>query len=154
MDSRYGVVKINELNMEKILKVVKPFFVMEEGDTFQYSDKDNMYVSSFSIENNEDSDDMIGVTSSYNSEYRISKEYAGVLVANGFLVEVHPTNKAEKTPFVNIFDKIENLLAAYTIELGNVDTDMEGFPECVKTEKRAVLTNLIKLLKYLNSLKK
>lgn len=141
--------------MEKILKVIKPFFVMEEGDTFQYSEEKGMYVSTFSMEDSESNDKLTEITSSYNSEYSISEEYARTLIAKGFLVEVNnDTNKTEKTPFVNIFDEIERLLTLYTSQLNDINSNMEGFPECLKTEKRAVLSNFIKLLNYLNSLKK
>lgn len=140
--------------MEKILKVIKPFFVMEEGDTFQYSEERGMYVSTFSMEDNESNDKLTEITSSYNSEYSISEGYARTLIEKGFLVEVSDSNKTEKAPFVNIFDEIERLRTLYASQLNDIDSNMEDFPECLKTEKRAVLSNFIKLLNYLNSLKK
>ena len=122
--------------MTKILKVVKPFFVMEEGDTFEYNEETNQYEST--------------VVSSYNSVYRISKEYAKMLLDNGYVEEVD-----EKKRFVNIFDEIDNKLNEYNNELYALKTKAdENTPQCLLVEKETVLRNMIKLLEYLKGLKK
>ena len=122
--------------MTKILKVVKPFFVMEEGDTFEYNEETNQYEST--------------VVSSYNSVYRISKEYAKMLLDNGYVEEVD-----EKKRFVNIFDEIDNKLSEYNNELYALKTKAdENAPQCLLVEKETVLRNMIKLLEYLKGLKK
>lgn len=91
--------------MTKILKVVKPFFVIEEGDTFEYNEETNQYESVYNEEHNSSNEDNSTVVSSYNSVYRISKEYAKMLLDNGYVEEVD-----EKKRFVNIFDEIDNKL--------------------------------------------
>ena len=39
--------------MSKVLKVIKPFFVMETGDTLEYSEENKMYVSQIDVNNSE-----------------------------------------------------------------------------------------------------
>lgn len=136
--------------MTKILKVIKPFFVMENGDTFEYNADTDQYESVYNEEHNSSNEDNSTVVSSYNSIYRISKEYAKMLLDNGYVEEVD-----EKKRFVNIFDEIDNKLSEYNEELytlsngGNDDT-----PQCLLVEKETVLRNMIKLLEYLKGLKK
>ena len=55
--------------MSKNLKVIKPFFVMEPGDTFEFSQEDNQYVSTYNVEYNEGDDTDTTVASKYTSEY-------------------------------------------------------------------------------------
>lgn len=136
--------------MTKILKVVKPFFVMEEGDTFEYNEETSQYESVYNEEHNSSNEDNSTVVSSYNSVYRISKEYAKMLLDNGYVEEVD-----EKKRFVNIFDEIDNKLSEYNNELYTLKTKAdENTPQCLIVEKETVLRNMIKLLEYLKGLKK
>lgn len=136
--------------MTKILKVVKPFFVMEEGDTFEYNEETAQYERVYNEEHNSSNEDNSTVVSSYNSVYRISKEYAKMLLDNGYVEEVD-----EKKRFVNIFDEIDNKLSEYNNELYTLKTKAdENTPQCLLVEKETVLRNMIKLLEYLKGLKK
>ena len=136
--------------MTKILKVVKPFFVMEEGDTFEYNEETAKYESVYNEEHNSSNEDNSTVVSSYNSVYRISKEYAKMLLDNGYIEEVD-----EKKRFVNIFDEIDNKLSEYNKELYALKSKSdENTPQCLLVEKETVLRNMIKLLEYLKGLKK
>lgn len=136
--------------MTKILKVVKPFFVMEEGDTFEYNEETNQYESVYNEEHDSSNEDNSTFVSSYNSVYRISKEYAKMLLDNGYVEEVD-----EKKRFVNIFDEIDNKLSEYNNELYTLKTKAdENTPQCLLVEKETVLRNMIKLLEYLKGLKK
>lgn len=137
--------------MAKVLKVIKPFFVMELNDTFEFSQEDNQYVSSYNVEYNEGDDADTSVSSKYTSEYKISTDYAKYLIEKGFLEEVEETKTKN---FINIFDEIDSLLDQYNTELKKLPFDMEGEPECMKLEKKTVLTNLITVLDYLKALKK
>lgn len=136
--------------MTKILKVIKPFFVMENGDTFEYNADTDQYESVYNEEHNSSNEDNSTVVSSYNSVYRISKEYAKMLLDNGYVEEVD-----DKKRFVNIFDEIDNKLNEYNNELYTLKTKVdENTPQCLLVEKETVLRNMIKLLEYLKGLKK
>lgn len=136
--------------MTKILKVIKPFFIMENGDTFEYNSDTDQYESVYNEEHNSSNEDNSTVVSSYNSVYRISKEYAKMLLDNGYVEEVD-----EKKRFVNIFDEIDNKLNEYNNELYTLKTKAdENTPQCLLVEKETVLRNMIKLLEYLKGLKK
>lgn len=136
--------------MTKILKVIKPFFIMENGDTFEYNADTDQYESVYNEEHNSSNEDNSTVVSSYNSVYRISKEYAKMLLDNGYVEEVD-----EKKRFVNIFDEIDNKLNEYNNELYTLKTKAdENTPQCLLVEKETVLRNMIKLLEYLKGLKK
>lgn len=136
--------------MTKILKVIKPFFVMENGDTFEYNADTDQYESVYNEEHNSSNEDNSTVVSSYNSVYRISKEYAKMLLDNGYVEEVD-----EKKRFVNIFDEIDSKLSEYNNELYTLKTKAnENTPQCLLVEKETVLRNMIKLLEYLKGLKK
>lgn len=136
--------------MTKILKVIKPFFVMENGDTFEYNADTDQYESVYNEEHNSSNEDNSTVVSTYNSVYRISKEYAKMLLDNGYVEEVD-----EKKRFVNIFDEIDNKLSEYNNELYTLKTKAdENTPQCLLVEKETVLRNMIKLLEYLKGLKK
>ena len=135
--------------MTKILKVIKPFFVMENGDTFEYNADTDQYESVYNEEHNSSNEDNSTVVSSYNSVYRISKEYVQMLLDNGYVEEVD-----EKERFVNIFDEIDNKLSEYNNELYTLKTKAdENTPQCLLVEKETVLRNMIKLLEYLKGLK-
>ena len=136
--------------MTKILKVIKPFFVMENGDTFEYNADIDQYESVYNEEHNSSNEDNSTVVSSYNSVYRISKEYAKMLLDNGYVEEVD-----DKKRFVNIFDEINNKLSEYNNELCSLKSKAdENTPQCLLVEKETVLRNMIKLLEYLKGLKK
>lgn len=136
--------------MTKILKVIKPFFVMENGDTFEYNADTDQYESVYNEEHNSSNEDNSTVVSSYNSVYRISKEYAKMLLDNGYVEEVD-----DKKRFVNIFDEINNKLSEYNEELYTLKSKAdENTPQCLLVEKETVLRNMIKLLEYLKGLKK
>lgn len=136
--------------MTRILKVIKPFFVMENGDTFEYNADTDQYESVYNEEHNSSNEDNSTVVSSYNSVYRISKEYAKMLLDNGYVEEVD-----EKKRFVNIFDEIDNKLSEYNEELYTLSNgDNDDTPQCLLVEKETVLRNMIKLLEYLKGLKK
>lgn len=139
--------------MTKILKVVKPFFVMEIGDTFEYDNDTNQYKSVYNVENNSSNDNNSTVMSSYNSVYTISIEYAKVLIGQGYLEQVDE-NSAESKKFVNVFDEISNLISVYNKDLADVLRSDDNTPQCLKVERETVLRNMIKLLEHLNSLKK
>lgn len=139
--------------MTKVLRVIEPFFVTDLGDIFEYSADENAYVTVHNEKFYSTKEDSINsVTSSYNSEFKISPEYAKTLIEEGFLEEV-PEDE-QKTPFVNIFDEIDNLLAKYKGGLKSIEKDMAELPTCVKVERETVLTNMITLLEHLKSLKK
>lgn len=136
--------------MTKILKVIKPFFVMENGDTFEYNADTDQYESVYNEEHNSSNEDNSTVVSFYNSVYRISKEYAKMLLDNGYVEEVD-----DKKRFVNIFDEINNKLSEYNNELCVLKSKAdENTPQCLLVEKETVLRNMIKLLEYLKGLKK
>lgn len=135
--------------MTKILKVIKPFFVMETGDTFEFDDTTKQYKSVYNEEHRESNDENSSVVSSYVSNYTISEDYAKMLIDNGYLMEVKDQNT-----FVNIFDEIHNLIEQYNNDLNSLKTTTDDIPQCLKVEKETVLRNMIKLLTHLASLKK
>lgn len=133
--------------MTKELKVIEPFGIMEEDDILILSDNgEYVYTESEEISDSKDN----SVFASYSSSYSISKEYAEVLIKEGYLEEVSETHMDK--PFVNIFDEIDELLKQYTDELNEADT--QNLPAALKVERTTVLTNMIKLLTHLKSLKK
>lgn len=139
--------------MAKTLRVIDPFFVMELGDLFEYSEDSKMYVSVHNEDfYNTDGNSVDSVKSSYNSEFSISTDYAKTLIKEGYLEEVSDAEKS--TSFVNIFDEIDNLLAKYKTGLKTIEKDMAELPACVRVERQTVLTNMITLLEHLKSLKK
>lgn len=142
---------LNNNIMAKILKVIKPFFVMEQDDTFELSADGTEYVSSISVEHHESDDNFSNISSKYSSNYTISLDFAKTLIETGYLEEV--SDKDEKR-FVNVFDEINSLLDTYQDELNKIDTDMQDMPACLKVEKETVLNNLITVLDHLSSLRK
>lgn len=134
--------------MTNTLKVIKPFFVMEEGDTFEKTENGSYrseYNSSYSVAGSD-----VDADSVYNSSYEISESYAKALLNEGILEEVNP----KRDSFVNVFDEIENLLKTYNADLCKLEEDMKDAPACLKVEKETVLRNMSKLLDHLYSLKK
>ena len=141
--------------MTKILKVTKPFFVMEIGDTFEYDANTKQYKSVYNIEHNGSDEKNTTVVSTYNSVYTISEDYAKMLIDNGYLEESYIDTESEKpTQFVNIFNEIDKLISEYSKDLDGIDNEYKDMPECLKVEKVTVIKNLLKLLTYLKSLKK
>lgn len=140
--------------MAKTLRVIEPFFVMELGDTFEYSEDSKMYVSVHNEDfyNTDNNSSVNSIKSSYNSEFQISTDYAKALIKEGYLEEV--SEAEQKTEFVNIFDEIDSLLAKYNAGLKTIEKDMADLPACVRVERQTVLTNMITLLEHLKSLKK
>jgi len=129
--------------MTKELKVIEPFGIMDEGDTLTLSENGNyVYTESEEVNDGENST----MFASYNSSYEISEDYAKILVEEGYLEEV-----GDAKEFVNIFTEIDNLLAKYTKELNE---NVDKLPAALKVERTTVLTNMIKLLNHLKSLKK
>lgn len=137
--------------MNKILKVIKPFSVMEVGDTLEYSESTKMYTSQIEVNNSEADDKNNSYTSKYTSTYSISKEYAEYLIKEGYLSDV---DENVGSNFVNVFDEIERLGEMYQNQLETLDDDMAAQPECLKVEKTTVLNNLLEVLSYLRSLKR
>ena len=137
--------------MAKVLRVIEPFLVVNLGDVFEYSNEEKMYISKHNEEFYKADDTANDVKSSYTSEFKISVEYAKVLVEEGYLEEA--TEVSDKS-FVNIFDEIDTLLAKYKKGLETIEQDMADLPVCVKVERQTVLTNMITLLEHLKSLKK
>lgn len=139
--------------MTNTLKVVKPFLGFEVGDVLVYNADTNMYESEYNSEYHEnDEDDSASVI--YNSTCKISSDYVQNLVEEGYLVDNSVDTKTQNTKFVNVFDEIDNMLASYNADLANIDADEKDTPECLKVEKRTVLSNLIKALNHLKELKK
>lgn len=136
--------------MSKNLKVITPFFNLEEGDVINLSEDGSRY----EIENIEEFDKTDGcgdeIASTFTSKLTLSPSYVKELLKEGYLEEVlQPQQK-----FVNIFEEIDNLLSRYNNELNEVKKDTMEIPECLKVEKTTVLTNMIKVLTHLKNLKK
>lgn len=138
--------------MAKTLRVIDPFFIMDTGDLFEYSDESKMYEAKRSEEFYKmDGESVNEIKSKFSSEFQISEEYAKTLIEEGYLEEA---KDQEKPTFVNIFDEIDTLLAKYKNGIENIEKDTVGLPTCVKIERESVLTNLVTLLEHLKSLKK
>ena len=130
--------------MTKSLKVIKEGLSLEVGDILKLSEDNKFYIFEYTDNlHNEDS-----ATYSCSTVCRITTEYAKLLVKEGYLAEV------DDKPFVNIFDEISNLMKVYRTQLDEVLAQNDNYPMCLKVEKQTVLSNMIKLLMHLNSLKK
>jgi hypothetical protein len=141
-------------NMAKTLRVVEPFLVLMTGDMFEYDEETNMYVSQRKEEYYENGDSHSKqIKSTFSTNFSISPEYAKDLINEGIIEEATETEQ-NKTPFVNIFDEIDTLLARYTEQLNDVEENSNDLPACMKIERETVLNNMITLLKHLKSLKK
>ena len=136
--------------MEKILKVTKPFYVMEIGDEFVLSQDGNEYSSNYSEEYTSN-DELDTMTANYTSNFAISTEYAKSLVDAGYLAEDKP--KIKET-FVNVFAEIDKMISKYTDDLKNLDEDSSNYPACLKLEKETVLKNMLHILNHLKALNK
>lgn len=136
--------------MQKVLKVIEPFFMMNEGDTLEMSKDGNSYTFSSDVENTEYNDSDMSQYSRHYTEYTISSDYAKSLIEDGYLAEVK--EEQTSTPFVNVFDEIDNLIGKYKEALSEADSEMEH--PAVYHEKVTVYNNLIKALTHLKNLKK
>ena len=140
--------------MSKILRVVSPFFVLDEGDILELSKDGSYYEAIRNEEFHKHGDDNNDICSTYSATFTISIDLAKELIKDHMLEEVFENKEKEPSAFVNIFNEIDKLLIQYTNELNNIDKEFENSPECLKVEKITVLKNLIKTLTYLKSLKK
>jgi len=140
---------------ERVLKVIKPFFVMEPGDTFELSQDGEEYTSVYEESTDMTNDEGVSVGSKYSSNYTITPGYAHELIKEGYLIPAS-LDKSEKndTPFVNVFDEIDDMLEEYTNELNEIDTICKEQPACLKVERETVLRNICTVLEHLKSLKK
>lgn len=133
--------------MTETLTVIKPFFICENGDTFEKTES-NTYKCACDATYSKDSDDH-SYTSVYTQSYEISEDYAKALIKDGYLSEESP-----KAKHVNVFDEIGLLKSTYEKQYDNLDEKYKNEPECLKLENKTVLANMIKLLSHLESLKK
>lgn len=136
--------------MAKILEVITPFFTLEVGDRFELSKDGKNYIAESNEQFDRAGDNGESFVSSFESKLTVSTNFAESLVKEGFLKEV----TEQETTFVNVFDEIDSLLKDYENELAEVNKDKETIPACLKVEKTTVLSNLIKVLTHLKSLKK
>jgi maltose-binding protein MalE len=137
--------------MSKILRVIDPFFTMDVDDTFTLSNDGKCYISERNEEFHtakEDGD----LNSTYSSTFKLSPRWAQQLIEEGYLEEVTPEKPSKD--FVNVFDEIDKLIEKYNAELIQLPKTMADTPECLRVEKTTVLTNLLKVLNYLKSLRK
>lgn len=139
--------------MSKILRVIDPFFTTEIGDTFVLSEDKKSYICERNEEFHTAKDDS-DLASSFKSAFSISLKWAAQLIEDGYLEEVVESTVPNNKEFVNVFDEIDSLLTRYQQELDFLPKDMKDSPECLKVEKTAVLSNMIKLLTHLKSLRK
>ena len=141
--------------MSKVLKVIKPFFVLDKDDTLELSQDGTTYSSVYKEQTSQSDDASSNIQSMYTSEYTISVDYAKLLIEEGFLEEVKRTEPVvDKRDFVNVFEEIDMLIEDYTEALNNIDDEMANMPACLKVERKTVLDNLLTVLTHLKSLKK
>lgn len=141
--------------MSKVLKVIKPFFVLDKDDTLELSQDGTTYSSVYKEQTSQSDDGSSNIQSTYTSEYTISIDYAKMLIEEGFLEEVKRTEPiVDKRDFVNVFEEIDMLIEDYTEALNNIDDEMANMPACLKVERKTVLDNLLTVLTHLKSLKK
>lgn len=141
--------------MAKVLQVIAPFFIAEEGDKFNFNEDTKTYTLKKDEEFFKVAGDVQGeVKSSFSSAFSISIDYAKELIEEGYLEEYVEKKAVKKTEFVNVFNEISALIEKYETELSTINEDLKDEPECVRVEKVTVLNNLIKVLTYLKNLKK
>lgn len=139
--------------MDKNLKVIKNFDQMEVGDVYNLSDDNKTYVCEVNSDNSY-VDARTGTTMSSKNSYKheISSAYAEKLVDLGYLAPV--SEKPNTEEYKNVFKEMEKLQNMYIEDLKNLDETYKEQPACVKVEAETVLTNMIKLVDHLLSLKK
>lgn len=140
--------------MSKILKVIKRFYLLDEGDTLEFDEATNSYKNVHNEELNESNDEGDDISAKFTSTYSISPDYAKLLIEDGYLAPYNEPKEKDTKNFVNVFDEIGSMLETYNEELDNLDEDFADEPACLKVEKETVLRNMIKVLNHLNSLKK
>lgn len=140
--------------MSKILRVIDPFFTVEVGDTFVLSEDGKSYVAERNEEFHTSKDDASDLVSSFTSSFTISTKWAKQLIEDGYLEEATELDNKTNKDFVNVFDEIDTLLNKYTSELEKLPKTMANEPECLRVEKTTVLSNMIKVLTHLKSLRK
>ena len=135
--------------MDKVLKVKKSFLGTDVNDIFEYDKENNTYElnKNHTYSQVEDGNPYT-VKSSY--EVSLSADNINDLINKGYLVPVKDENKKV---YVNIFDKIDELINLYISELKNIDEDMKNAPACLKIEKQTVLENLVQTLESLKQYK-
>lgn len=138
--------------MGKTLNVIEDFAYLTQGDVFTLSEDGSEYVAEQNEVFDRNDDQNGNYKSSFTSRFTISPAYAKELIAEGILED--PWNNKVDENFVNVFDEIDDMLTTYNSELNTISDTMKGQPECLKVEKTTVLTNLIKVLNHLKSLKK
>lgn len=139
--------------MNKTLRVIQPFFICEVGDIFEYNKDDNMYIHVREDEFYKVDDTSIDeIRSTFNSEFKISEDYANELVEEGILEILD--EDPNKAGFINVFDEINTLIEKYSKELKMIGSTDINVPACVRVERETVLTNLLTLLNHLKNLKK
>lgn len=131
----------------KKFKVLVPYSSLCEGDILEPNEDGSYYTAEHSEEFNKTGVNGETFASSVSYTVTFSADYVNNLVENGYLEEIDDT-------FVNVFDEIDKLLNMYENELKEVEADKDPVPACLKVEKTTVLTNLIKVLNHLKSLKK
>ena len=139
--------------MDKNLKAIKSFDQTKAGDTYKLSEDGKTYVCQVNYDNSYFDTRTGNVMRSKNSYiHEISIEYAKKLIESGYLAPV--TKKTDCTEYKNVFDEIERLLDTYTKDLSDLDDTYKDQPACTKLEAETVLTNMIKVLNHLLTLKR
>lgn len=136
--------------MAKILKVTKPFSILEVGDTLELSDNGKTYVAKKEETFDNGCVDGELFSALFNSSLSLSKAYVDTLIESGLLEEVYD----KKQDFVNVFDEINRLIVRYTKEYKEADENANNLPAVVRLERMTVLNNMINVLNHLNNLKK
>ena len=136
--------------MSKVLKVVDPFLRLDLGDTFEQNENGD-YVATVQEDFTNNSDSGAVYTTKYHANFTISKDYAEMMVKDGYLEEV-ATEEDQCRKFINIFDEINTLIDKYKAELKTTET--ADLHPAVKHESEVVYTNLLTVLEHLKSLKK
>lgn len=138
--------------MGKTLNVLEDFAYLTPGDVLTLSEDGSEYVfeQNESLDRNDDNDN--NFKSNFTARFTISPAYAKELIEQGVLEDPYDTDQNDN--FVNIFDEIDEMLDCYTTELRSIPESMKNQPECLKVEKTTVLSNLIKTLNHLKSLRK
>ena len=140
--------------MDKVLRVISPFYLLKVGDTFELSEDGSEYTNVHNEQLDETNEAGNDISASFTSKYTISTDYANMLIEEGYLAPLKPEVREKTEGFINVFDEIDTMLEAYNEELDNLDEDYAEEPACLKVEKETVLRNMIKILEHLNSLKK
>lgn len=134
--------------MKKKFKVIVPYLTLLDGDILEPSENGEFYTAEHSEEFDRTGANGESYTASVHSSVNFSSDYVKDLLKHGYIEEYSEDN------FVNVFDEIDKLLSTYQKDLAEVNADKDSIPACLKVEKTTVLSNLIKVLTHLKSLKK